>query len=153
MPDQQLSLHLPAHQNRQLFLDHYLNEILPTQARWLALMPQAASVLAEIAGIFERFTPSENERQTEDNLVVPVLRALGHTVEVQAPLNSRRHQGTGLRLLSRRGGAQGPGAHRNGGRRGRFRRRHRGDSGHYDYRRLSGNSHKYRQANRIAEPG
>ena len=71
MPDQQLSLHLPAHQNRQLFSDHYLNEILPTQAGWRALMSQAAPVLAEIAGILDRFTPSENERQTEDNLVVP----------------------------------------------------------------------------------
>jgi len=88
MPDQQLSLHLPAHQNRQLFSDHYLNEILPTQAGWRALAQQAPPVLAEIAGIFDRFTPSENERQTEDNLVVPVLRALGHTVEVQAPLKT-----------------------------------------------------------------
>jgi len=77
MPDSQLSLHLPAHQNRQLFSDHYLNEILPTQAGWRALTAQAEMRLAEIAGIFDRFIPSENERQTEDNLVCPVLRALG----------------------------------------------------------------------------
>jgi len=78
MPDQQLTLHLPAHQNRQLFSDHYLNEILPAQAGWQTLASQAAPVLVEIAGIFDRFVPSENERQTEDNLVCPVLRALGH---------------------------------------------------------------------------
>jgi len=88
MPDQQLSLHLPAHQNRQLFSDHYLNEILPNQAGWRALASPAKAALAEIAGIFERFVPSENERQTEDNLVVPVLRSLGHTFEVQAPLKT-----------------------------------------------------------------
>ena len=68
--------------------DYYLNEILPTQAGWRALAQQAAPVLAEIAGIVDRFTPSENERQTEDNLVVPVLRALGHTVEMQSPLKT-----------------------------------------------------------------
>ncbi|MHB9131551.1 MAG: Eco57I restriction-modification methylase domain-containing protein [Armatimonadota bacterium] len=88
MPDSQLSLHLPAHQNRQLFSDHYLNEILPTQAGWRALTAQAATALAEITGIFNRFVPSENERQTEDNLVCPVLHALGHTFEVQAPLKT-----------------------------------------------------------------
>jgi hypothetical protein len=88
MPDSQLSLHLPAHQNRQLFSDHYLNEILPTQAGWRALAAPAATALADITGIFDRFVPSENERQTEDNLVCPVLHALGHTFEVQAPLKT-----------------------------------------------------------------
>jgi hypothetical protein len=88
MPDSQLSLHLPAHQNRQLFSDHYLNEILPTQAGWRALTSSAATALADITGIFDRFVPSENERQTEDNLVCPVLHALGHTFEVQAPLKT-----------------------------------------------------------------
>lgn len=88
MPDQQLSLQLPAHQNRQLFSDHYLNEILPTQAGWRVLVSQAGTALAEVVGIFDRFVPSENERQTEDNLVCPVLRALGHTFEVQAPLKT-----------------------------------------------------------------
>jgi hypothetical protein len=88
MPDQQLLLHLPAHQNRQLFSDHYLNEILPSQAGWRMLASRAEAALTEIAGIFDRFVPSENERQTEDNLVCPVLRALGHTFEVQAALKT-----------------------------------------------------------------
>ncbi|MHB0935028.1 MAG: hypothetical protein ACYDCO_05800 [Armatimonadota bacterium] len=88
MPDQQLSLHLPAHQNRQLFSDHYLNEILPSQAGWRALASPAETALADITGIFDRFVPSENERQTEDNLVCPVLRALGHAFEVQALLKT-----------------------------------------------------------------
>jgi len=88
MPEKQLTFALPAHQNRQLFSDHYLNEILPTQAGWRALAQPAAPVLAEIAGIVERFTPSENEAQLEDTLVRPILRALGHTFEVQAPLKT-----------------------------------------------------------------
>ena len=88
MPDSQLSLHLPAHQNRQLFSDHYLNEILPTQVEWRALASSAEMAMAEISSIFHRFVPSGNERQTEDNLVCPVLRALGHTFEVQAALKT-----------------------------------------------------------------
>jgi hypothetical protein len=88
MPDSQLSLSLPAHQNRQLFSDHYLNEILPTQAGWRALASSAAPALAEIMGIFNRFVPSENEAQLEDTLARPILRTLGHTFEVQAPLKT-----------------------------------------------------------------
>jgi len=88
MPDSQLSLHLPAHQNRQLFSDHYLNEILPTQAGWRALASSAATALTDISGIFDRYVPSENEAQLEDTLVRPVLRALGYTFEVQAPLKT-----------------------------------------------------------------
>ena len=48
----------------------------------------AEAALAEIAAIFARFLPSENERQTEENLVCPVLRALGHSFEVQASLKT-----------------------------------------------------------------
>ncbi len=48
----------------------------------------AETALAEIRALFDHFIPSDNERQTEDNLVCPVLRALGHAFEVQAPLKT-----------------------------------------------------------------
>ena len=88
MSDLNLSLQQPSHQNHRLFSDHYLNEILPKQAGWSEFALPAAPVMSEIAGIFARFTPSENERQTEKNLIFPVLRALAHTFEVQAALKT-----------------------------------------------------------------
>ncbi len=41
-----------------------------------------------VARTFGYYFPSENERQTERDLVRPVLEVLGHTFEVQAPLES-----------------------------------------------------------------
>ncbi|MCL4499817.1 MAG: N-6 DNA methylase, partial [Chloroflexi bacterium] len=87
MPDSQ-ELKVPAHNNQHLFSDHYLNEILPSRPRWRALRDQAMPVMEQIARIFEGFVPSNNERQTEENLVMPVLTLLGHTYEVQASLKT-----------------------------------------------------------------
>ena len=76
------------HHNRQLFADRYLDETIPRREAWLALIAEAAPVLARIQAIFAAFTPSTNEAQTERDLVRPVLEALGHTFEVQAALRT-----------------------------------------------------------------
>jgi hypothetical protein len=78
------------HRNQQLFADHYLNTVLPQRADWKALIDEAVLVQAAIQAIFERFTPSQNEAQTEDELIKPVLALLGHTFEVQAALRTPR---------------------------------------------------------------
>ncbi len=82
----QLPLISQSHRNQQLFSDYYLNVILPKRADWQRLAANARPVMAEIAAIFASFTPSSNEAQTENDLVRPVLAALGHTFEVQTPL-------------------------------------------------------------------
>lgn len=76
------------HHNRQLFADRYLDETLPRREAWLALITEAAPVLARVRAILAAFTPSSNEAQTERDLVRPVLEALGHTFEVQAALRT-----------------------------------------------------------------
>jgi len=76
------------HHNRQLFADRYLDETLPRRDAWLALIAEAAPVLARVRAILAAFTPSTNEAQTERDLVRPVLEALGHTFEVQAALRT-----------------------------------------------------------------
>jgi hypothetical protein len=89
MPASQLPLALAQrHYNRQLFADRYLDETLPRRDAWLALIAEAAPVLARVRAIFAGFTPSANEAQTERDLVRPVLEALGHTFEVQAALRT-----------------------------------------------------------------
>ena len=84
----QLELAVPSHRNQHLFSDHYLNEVLPGRLQWQALHGKAQSVMEEVAGIFERFTPSDNERQTEEDLVLPILKLLGHTFELQPSLKT-----------------------------------------------------------------
>ncbi len=41
-----------------------------------------------LAALFGAFTPSDNEAQTEDGWIKPVLKALGHTFEVQPALKT-----------------------------------------------------------------
>ena len=84
VPEQQLPL--APYRNQQLFSDYYLANTLPQRADWQALAVQAQPVMAKIAAIFKKYKPSENEPQTEDGFVKPVLQALGHTCEIQAPL-------------------------------------------------------------------
>jgi len=78
------------HRNHGLFSDHYLNITLPDRPDWRALESEAAGKMAEVARLLEAFTPSANEAQTEEDLVRPVLRALGHegTYEVQPALTT-----------------------------------------------------------------
>ncbi|MGH2497191.1 MAG: Eco57I restriction-modification methylase domain-containing protein, partial [Ktedonobacteraceae bacterium] len=81
----QLQLVGATHNNQRLFSDHYLNVILPGQ--WDGLKDEAALLMAQLRRIYASFTPSSsNEAQTEEDWIKPVLRALGHTFEVQAPL-------------------------------------------------------------------
>jgi len=84
VPEQQLPL--APYRNQQLFSDYYLANTLPQRADWQALAAQAQPVMAKIAAVFKKYKPSENEPQTEDGFVKPVLQALGHTFEIQAPL-------------------------------------------------------------------
>ena len=84
-----IQLPLPAgqrHRNQQLFSDYYLDTLLPQRGDWQMLASEANAARASIAAIFAGFTPSKNEAQTEHELVRPILAALGHTFEVQAPL-------------------------------------------------------------------
>ena len=89
MPAVQLPLaaaHL--HDNQQLFSDYYLDQILPQRADWRLLVDESAAALAKVRAIYAAFAPSSIEAQTEDDLIKPVLAALGHSVEVQAALKT-----------------------------------------------------------------
>jgi hypothetical protein len=74
------------HHNYGLFSDHYLDRVLPQRQDWRSLSVHARPVMERVAAFFEAYRPSSNEAQTEQDLVRPVLKALGHTFEVQAPL-------------------------------------------------------------------
>nr|WP_129629324.1 Eco57I restriction-modification methylase domain-containing protein [Candidatus Oscillochloris fontis] len=76
------------HFNQQLFSDYYLDQILPQHTDWRLLIDEAAAVLVKIRAIYAGFTPSSIEAQTEDDLIKPVLAALGHSFEVQAALKT-----------------------------------------------------------------
>ncbi|HLH62847.1 MAG TPA: Eco57I restriction-modification methylase domain-containing protein [Ktedonobacteraceae bacterium] len=80
----QLQLSGAWHSNSRLFSDHYLDHILP--GLWGSLRDEASQTMQQLQQIFAKFTPSINEAQTEEDWIKPVLHALGHTFEVQAPL-------------------------------------------------------------------
>ena len=86
-----LQLPLPTaqlHRNRQLFSDYFLNVTLPQNPAWRLLAADARQVRDTLQAIFAAYTPSSNEAQTEHGLVRPVLQALGHSFELQAPLQT-----------------------------------------------------------------
>jgi hypothetical protein len=76
------------HRNHGLFSDHYLNVTLPQRPEWQALTEQARPVMEGVSRVFDSYTPSDNEAQTEEDLVRPVLRLLGHDFEVQPALET-----------------------------------------------------------------
>ncbi|NJK81696.1 MAG: N-6 DNA methylase [Chloroflexaceae bacterium] len=76
------------HRNHGLFADHYLADVLPRHPAWEAVQAEAAPVREEIAARLAAHVPSTKEAQTEDDLIKPVLTALGHTFEVQVTLKS-----------------------------------------------------------------
>lgn len=77
------------HRNRGLFSDHYLNETLPRRPDWTELAEEAGTVMEEVSEVFRSFVPSANEAQTEESLIRPVLRLLGHEAfEVQPSLST-----------------------------------------------------------------
>ncbi len=84
----QLTLTYYPHRNQQLFSDHYLNVILPGREDWRMLGIEAEQVFYDLQKIYAGYTPSEKEAQTEDELVKPVLKRLGHSFEVQASLET-----------------------------------------------------------------
>ena len=86
----QTSLRGPAHRNQGLFADHYLNETLPGRAEWrqLATGEELAAARARIGAIYAAYVPSAREAQAEEELIRPVLRALGHVFEVQPSLEA-----------------------------------------------------------------
>src|SRR6266508_4644706 len=91
MPPTQLPLTLAQpHNNQQLFSDHYLNVTLPQRPEWRLLAHDTGIALAAIAPIVRDFlrAPAQNEAQTEDDLSKPILRALGHTFEIQPNLKT-----------------------------------------------------------------
>ncbi|MGH3090334.1 MAG: DNA methyltransferase [Rubrobacteraceae bacterium] len=76
------------HRNHGLFSDHYLDATLPERPGWRELAKRAKPVMEEIAGVLSSYVPSDNEAQTESDLVRPVLRLLGHDFEVQPALDT-----------------------------------------------------------------
>jgi hypothetical protein len=81
----QLQLAEASHHNQRLFSDHYLDHILPKH--WDILSDEASQIMAQLQSLYATFTPnSNNEAQTEENWIKPVLRALGHIFEVQPSL-------------------------------------------------------------------
>ena len=80
------------HRNQQLFSDHYLDDILPQRPDWQTLTTEAEPVRAEIAALFAHYRPGDKEAQAEHEFIRPILKALGHTFEVQASLETS--QGT-----------------------------------------------------------
>jgi len=76
------------HRNHGLFSDHYLDVTLPERPGWKELAKEARPAMGGISDILSSHVPSENEAQTESDLVRPVLRALGHDFEVQPALDT-----------------------------------------------------------------
>jgi len=87
-PFTQLAFSGETHHNQRLFSDYYLDNILPQQwqeAR--SLRVEAALVKQQLQQQFATYTPNpNNEAQTEDGWIKPVLHTLGHLFEVQVPL-------------------------------------------------------------------
>jgi hypothetical protein len=71
-------LPLPAYQNRQLFSDHVLAEQLPRRPEWRALAAAARPVREAVAARYAAFVPSDNEAQTEHDLIRPVWSGWRH---------------------------------------------------------------------------
>jgi type I restriction-modification system DNA methylase subunit len=81
----QLQLSGVTHSNQRLFSDYYLDHILPEH--WHGLRDEATEAIAQLRQLYARFTPNpNNESQTEEDWIKPVLRALGHTFGIQATL-------------------------------------------------------------------
>jgi hypothetical protein len=91
----QLSLDLArAHDNRQLFSNHFLDERLRSDPIWKAVAEEADRVRHALRGRLEGqrdALENANERQTEERWIIPVLRELGWGFEVQP---ASRRQGS-----------------------------------------------------------
>ena len=78
----------PRRNRGPVFPDHYPNVTLPGRPYRRSLAGEAEAAMAEVSRVLEAYAPSQNEAQTEEDLVRPVLRLLGHegTYEVQPAL-------------------------------------------------------------------
>ncbi|HLM77652.1 MAG TPA: hypothetical protein VK361_04570 [Rubrobacteraceae bacterium] len=76
------------HRNHGLFSDHYLNATLPGRPDWRELAEESGATMEAVARALDAYAPSQNEAQTEEDLVRPVLRILGLDFEVQPPLQT-----------------------------------------------------------------
>ncbi|MFQ5341664.1 MAG: hypothetical protein ACE5F6_08990 [Anaerolineae bacterium] len=86
LPDQPEMI-FERHRNHFLFSDYYLNHRVQERPEWKAVDARAA--FEEIAGLWQQFTPhSDNEAQTEDEWIRPVLRVLGHAFNVQTSVRT-----------------------------------------------------------------
>ncbi len=83
----QLELGGQPYQSHGLFSDHYLG-VLGANPDWQARRAAAEPARQAVRAIFAGYQPSANEAQTENDLIRPVLLALGHLFEVQAPLKT-----------------------------------------------------------------
>lgn len=92
MPDQLIFNDLDTpYNNRLLFSDHFLSEILPTQAEWEGQGDDARLCLQELRALYaERGSVLDalSETQLERDFIQPVLAALGHTFEIQPHLRT-----------------------------------------------------------------
>ncbi len=85
MTAQQLIFATRHYRNQQLFSDHYLGVTLPTHPAWTARVATVAPLLQAVESLVGNFSGG-NEAQTEEHLVRPILKLLGHHVEVQSAL-------------------------------------------------------------------
>jgi type I restriction-modification system DNA methylase subunit len=77
-----VQLPLTPYRNQALFSDHYLADVLPKDNLWTTLIADTRPAMEEIAALYTAYTPSSKEGQIENDLIRPVLVALGHTFEI-----------------------------------------------------------------------
>jgi len=77
----------PPYRNQQLFSEHYLDYALPNRFEWPSLAREAEEVMSNLQQLFAEHT-GNTEAQIEDDWILPVLRRLGHTIQVQASLTT-----------------------------------------------------------------
>jgi type I restriction-modification system DNA methylase subunit len=92
---EQLRLALGPYENRNLFSDHFLRDILPTWPEFAAA--DANSLMTDLAHLWDSekgVLEQANEAQTEERFIKPVLARLGFFFTVQAgvPTASGRRQ-------------------------------------------------------------
>lgn len=66
------------HGNSGLFSDHYLENTLPGLPGWSEPLEEARLVRTAIAETFAGYVPDESEPRIEQDLLLPILRLLGH---------------------------------------------------------------------------
>jgi len=89
MMEQQLLPEIELYQNRNLFADHYLENLLPKDESWQVDEDKLRLAMMAIQNTYQAQAedlPSMKEAQLERHFIRPVLEALGHVFEVQPSL-------------------------------------------------------------------